>query len=494
MSLNVALSSPLLRIIEYQPPAKPGEPLLPRRLASRGWVESEKPASMDGALEVPQFYADPEERRECHAAARAAAGLLALQDRRAPTPDVLRQSPSPAPAVLTSPTPELSSVSGSDDSETGPACQRIAALPPAEKYLLQVSMNYVEHTRGAPAKGSKVVPKACSVTKMVNAPLRDTTRAQFVQVFLDAHCLGDQYAAGPLSGPQFRLWWTGVNKSAAFTIENDDEFTIARTAILSKRSSRVGVEFNQMDLNGFHVRPKRPLPFEAAPQTDAEDELLSGTGVPRVEHFPDCTQLHGSIIIDIQKHHICKDHPTEHNAPGHCYKPAGSTLDGHVRLNLRRFKAWAAAVAAGEATKFVPPNTTDFEGGQVYYASPPYNPWVAYPGHQYAPMAPPLAYSSGYMPRTPSRQRPRTPPSSPLPARDQEIHQFLVALLAKRDVDLLSCEAALTAQDFTPDILPDVALARLVEVTGAVEGRLMKMQQFAKDWVARQQEKCKASL
>lgn len=123
----------------------------------------------------------------------------------------------------------------------------------------------------------------------------------------------------------------------------------------------------------------------------------------------------------------------------------------------------------------------------MYYMPPPYNPWLAY-----AP--PPLAYSSGYMPQTPSRRQYRTPPTSPLPPRAEEIHQFLVALLAKRDVDLLSCEAALTAQDFTPDILPDVTLARLIEVTGAVEGRVMKMRQFAKEWVARQQEKRKVSM
>lgn len=77
-------------------------------------------------------------------------------------------------------------------------------------YLIQVTMHYVEHTRGPPGRGSKVVTKERPVTKMVNASLRDIARADFVRVFLEAHALSDQYAAGPLSGPQFRLWWTGV--------------------------------------------------------------------------------------------------------------------------------------------------------------------------------------------------------------------------------------------------------------------------------------------
>ena len=66
--------------------------------------------------------------------------------------------------------------------------------------------------------------------------------------------------------------------------------------------------------------------------------------VPRVENFPDRSQLHGGIIQDLQRLHGCKDHRNEQNAPGYCYKPAGCGLDDHIRLNLRRFKAWAVAV------------------------------------------------------------------------------------------------------------------------------------------------------
>jgi hypothetical protein len=39
--------------------------------------------------------------------------------------------------------------------------------------------------------------------------------------------------------------------------------------------------------------------------------------------------------------------------------------------------------------------------------------------------------------------------------------------------------------EFTPDIIPDIPVARLCEITGAVEGRLRKFQTFCKDWNSR---------
>lgn len=71
-------------------------------------------------------------------------------------------------------------------------------------------MNYIETVRGAPARGSKVQTKAQHINKMVYAVLKDVARTDFVHLFLGAHNLNDQYAAGPHSGPIFKLWWTGV--------------------------------------------------------------------------------------------------------------------------------------------------------------------------------------------------------------------------------------------------------------------------------------------
>lgn len=110
-------------------------------------------------------------------------------------------------------------------------------------------------------------------------------------------------------------------------------------------------------------------------------------------------------------------------------------------------------------------------------------------GQQLASVGAPLGYSTQHLPKTPTRSHARSVPCSPLPPHDDELHQFLVALLAKKGVDLLSCETELIALDLTPDILPNVPLARLIEITGAVEGKLLKLQVFAKEWFLRQEAK-----
>lgn len=38
--------------------------------------------------------------------------------------------------------------------------------------------------------------------------------------------------------------------------------------------------------------------------------------------------------------------------------------------------------------------------------------------------------------------------------------------------------------ELTPDIIPEVPVTRLFEVTGAVEGRIRKLQSYCKDWNA----------
>lgn len=71
-------------------------------------------------------------------------------------------------------------------------------------------MKYTEHVRGPPQRGSKLLSKQTNVTKMVSAVLRNTTRTDFIQIILGAHGLADLYHAGPHSGPNFKLWWTGI--------------------------------------------------------------------------------------------------------------------------------------------------------------------------------------------------------------------------------------------------------------------------------------------
>ncbi|KAI0743072.1 hypothetical protein C8Q80DRAFT_1192458 [Daedaleopsis nitida] len=505
---------PPLRVIMYQPPSEPGEPPAPLRPASMSWLKN--PAHIDGALEEPQFYYTKEELRASHAAACAAAGLLELSRRKAPLPENFMsiRAASPPPQPISIPSSPISQPGTQEKENMAPAqvqAETPGTSPSGPEYLVQVKMNYIEQGRGAPQRGSKIQTRPQTVTKMVNAVLSGTSRTAFVRVILAAHGLEDQYEAGPLSGPPFKLWWTGVSKGQAGTIDRDSDYEVALGAILRKGGHPVvNVEFSLEDLNGFHVRAKRPFLHDASVVDEPSEELSYGTMVPRVDAFPDKTKLHGGIILELRRLHGCTVHVDENNQAGHCYKPAGRGPDAHIRLNNRRFKSWAAAIAAGEATKHVPPNNGDFDltvgpkargvGGPH---APPASPSPAMDPTQamlmgLAPLLTALAgqhllsSSSAPAPQTPKRSRQLSPPSSPLSPGSSELHQFLIALLDKKDVDLLESEASLAAKDYTPDILHQVDRAELKAMTGATDGKVIKMQMFAKEWTKRQVGKLRA--
>lgn len=103
-----------------------------------------------------------------------------------------------------------------------------------------------------------------------------------------------------------------------------------------------------------------------------------------------------------------------------------------------------------------------------------------------------LSASATPAPQTPKRSRQLSPPSSPLSPGSSELHQFLIALLTKKDVDLLDAEASLAERDYTPDILHQVDRAELKVVTGTTDGKVIKMQMFAKEWTKRHTEKLRA--
>lgn len=92
---------------------------------------------------------------------------------------------------------------------------------------------------------------------------------------------------------------------------------------------------------------------------------------------------------------------------------------------------------------------------------------------------------------SPSRRRrsasPRSspPPSSPIPSNDSELHEFLLALLAKKGIDFTSFEEALAAEEYSPGILAAVPVQELCELTRSPKGRVMKMQQFSISWSAK---------
>ncbi|EPQ53368.1 hypothetical protein GLOTRDRAFT_95326 [Gloeophyllum trabeum ATCC 11539] len=322
--------------------------------------------------------------------------------------------------------------------------------------VVAVTLVYTVKEKGPSTRGSRVVSKKTQVTK--NALIsfsEDLGRADFVAAMLKAHDLADQYAAGPHAGPGFKIWWTGVNKTAAATIDTDDDFAIAIGAILRKRPSSITAELNADNMDGFRIR-KRPL--AAAMAIDEDNELLDGTMVPRLDMYSDEMQLHGGIIMELKALHKCTEHLGENGDTGYCYK----TENGHVRLNNRRFKMWAAAIqdiiiqAAHESTKSVPPNTAEFDG-----------------------------LSSQAMPSTPKHRRIASPPLSPLPEHHTDLHSCLLDFLNKQGVDFLVYEESLAEKRLTPDILGKIPAERLCTITGAVEGDVWKLREFATEWQAR---------
>jgi hypothetical protein len=180
--------------------------------------------------------------------------------------------------------------------------------------------------------------------------------------------------------------------------------------------------------------------------------------------------------------------------------------------------------AAGECTKFEPPNTAEFDGprnGRIGGVRPrgrtgPHTAVVApsalppagsdlsavlaavllpilaniagnIPSAKRArsPSPTPGLQATPCTPRTPKRTRRMSIPLLPVPLKGKEIPACLNAFLLEKGVDLTMCEDALYALDFTPDIIPTIAVSHLCEVTGAVEGQSIKFQAFCAAWSKR---------
>ena len=217
----------------------------------------------------------------------------------------------------------------------------------------------------------------------------------------------------------------------------------------------------------------------------------------------------------------CERHQGEHGEAGFCYvDPAGN----HLGLNHRKLAMWAAAIvcttftficfyidifqAAHDATKHEPPNNVNFDtlrdgrlttskhrgctGPQRARATPPPDPTSALMAALIAHLIPkpPAPSVETPTPTTPCKPKPLSPsPISPIPSRSAELHACLADFAATEDVDLLHSETVLAALDLTPGIIPDVPVPRLIEVTGALEGHLWKLQAFCRSWTARLVEK-----
>ena len=80
-------------------------------------------------------------------------------------------------------------------------------------------------------------------------------------------------------------------------------------------------------------------------------------------------------------------------------------------------------------------------------------------------------------------------PLSPELNQELELHACIGDFLKVKGIDLSASEDALMELELMPDIITNVPVSRLCEVTGVVEGCIHKFQVFCKTWNAHQEKK-----
>lgn len=399
----------------------------------------------------------------------------------------------------------------------------------ADSYRVTVTMKWtaIDETIPIPRLGSKPpASKKFQENKSTSVALKTVSRADFIAAFTRAHDQHEKYRIGT-TGPPFKFWWTGSGgKANAIAIDKDEEFADAVRSILNKTGAKaaVNVEFDVDGWVPFRLR-KRTL-GDLAHDNDETDpeELVHGTKVPRVGDYNHQDRMHGHFIELLEARWKCNTHGGENNAPGYCYVDAAGI---HIGLNMRKKKTWAAAIAAGQVSVQEPPNHTEFDGardGRAVTTRPrgrngpnrevPSTPTPAPAPSTNEPLtlilaalaakmvndlgstpttpaqAPPAA---PVMPSTPKKAKaPQSMPFSPLPTPSSMLHACLADFFLREGIDLTDSEGALGELRFTPAVIPRVALSRLIEVTGAVEGDAILFQAFCEKWLLRQEEKRRA--
>ncbi|KAJ6473089.1 hypothetical protein C8R45DRAFT_835651 [Mycena sanguinolenta] len=356
---------------------------------------------------------------------------------------------------------------------------------------------------------SKPVLKTVKQSKLGFIDIDNLDRCTFISNILAVHDYANDYSPGVHRGPPFKISWTGSSggKSGAPIIDTDAEFEVVRASLRKKNAPAVVVEYNLDDMDGYRVTKKRvSFRFSAVPQEGDEDpELVHGTKVPRVEDFSAKEQLHGEMILKLKTKWPCEKHAGENGDLGHCWIDVGGN---HVGLNMRKLKIWASAIVAGEATVREPPNGVEFDGlrdGRLTRARGRAGPRVSHSSGDSSdtvaivtalmPLLQGLAPQNKTPPRTvlprafPTTPRKPTSPISPIPTESSELHSCLEAFLKAKNINLLDAESALAAVGLTPDVIGDVPVNRLREITGAVEGHLWGLHAFAREWSARLAEK-----
>ncbi|CAE6438267.1 unnamed protein product [Rhizoctonia solani] len=355
---------------------------------------------------------------------------------------------------------------------------------PKAQYMVDVTHHFIKsfpsHVRGRPDQ----LRKTHEVKTWNIEDLETVSRVDFVNQCLSTHELEDDFRASSTRGPPFKISWTGSSggKAGARTFETDEEFNIYRRQFLDAdktgKNMTIAVSFDTEEMDAFRAK-KRICGAADAPDAPAQK-------ITRVEQAEEASQINGKFILMLKATHKCADHPGEHGEPGHCFV---TQTGEHLGLNMRRLSVWSAAMAAGEATRYVPPNLPEFDGVQVGGLAAP-KPRGRAPTCSSASLSPPGSIDTSLilvaalvpvistlvqrcealqmpspLPAYPSATAvpvastsqvmldgatPPSPPSTP----DSHIKDCLVAFKAKSGIDLLRHVDALKHRDLTPNVIP----------------------------------------
>ncbi|KAJ6601564.1 hypothetical protein B0H10DRAFT_1823908, partial [Mycena sp. CBHHK59/15] len=412
------------------------------------WLKT--PGWIDGASEPPIFFGSQDE---------IILTMLTFN------PDHPMFHPTQAPGCpATENTPSASlSASSTTSIDASSAANATATTDPAP--LVSVIASYSAPDTSKPASfRSKPVLKAVKQSKLGFIDINNMDRCTFINSILAVHDNANDYSAGVHRGPPFKISWTGSSggKAGAPTIETDTEFEVVRASLRKKNAPAVVVEYNLDDVDGYRIAKKRALPQDG----DGDVELVHGTRVPRFEDFTPQDRLHGAMLLKPKGKWLCEKHAGENGDVGHCWIDVGGN---HVVLNMRKLKMWASAiVSSSDTTALLTALLPILQTLSLQNKTPPRTT----------------------LPRAfPTTPRKPTSPVSPIPTPSSELHSCLESFFKAKGINLLEAESALAAVGLTPDIISNVPVSRLGEITGAVEGHLWGLQSFSREWSARLQEK-----
>ncbi|KAG2046094.1 hypothetical protein BDR06DRAFT_1015033 [Suillus hirtellus] len=273
------------------------------------------------------------------------------------------------------------------------------------------------------ARGSKLVIKKFKTVKSDHIVLEDITRTTLIQKFLAIYESADQYSPGVHYGPGFKLSWTGSpgGKSGATTIENNHDFNVAISALMRKGGDTCAVS---VDITFI---PKQLIKIET-------------------RNFPMVPKRHVSI---------------------HSLKFSFNTPQGFPAF-VPTYPVCFFASRWYRTSFFILFSISSRCTFDDCDAPTPYE-------------TPHTSTSSVPTPDTTSRAKNALSQMSPVPDNALEIHACLSDFLTRKGIDLLASETVLMNLELTPDIFPELPVARLCEILSAVKCCILKFQVFCKE-------------